>query len=315
MAQNTSKGTRRRVTRKQLQQRRIMGLAALLLIIFLLSSGCASCIRCACGTDEPASQEIQPATEIGTDVTTAPAAATTTTVTTTSPPQYLVSSLPDSHQIPVTALSQYPELPTGNEITSLTMVLNHLGFEVTKEILANNFLTCAEPGEATFSQAFIGSPFDSSGYGCFSQVIIDTAQKYLKSQNSGRYVKTLNADNFDDLLYQVASNYPVLVWCSQDLEPINEEYCFTIYGSREETPAVTTAPAEGASEEITTTTQAETRTDVYWITNSTCVVLTGFDLENNTVTVIDPAQGEVTYNMEMFKSSYNALYKQAVIIY
>ncbi|MGN0632094.1 MAG: hypothetical protein ACI4JN_12290, partial [Ruminococcus sp.] len=81
----------------------------------------------------------------------------------------------------------------------------------------------------------------------------------------------------------------------------------------------TTAPAVTSETTETTTTAAinenEARQDVYWISNATCVVLKGYDVKNDTVTIIDPAQGEITYDMGMFKTSYNALYKQAVIIY
>jgi uncharacterized protein YvpB len=315
MGQNAStskKKKKKRITRKQLQRRRLMGLLALLVILFLISLSCASCVRCVCGigtgqegttTDPTAAAAVT--TEEATEATTATTEPTTQAET--LPQEYLVSTLPDSHSISVPVLSQYPDLPTGNEITSLTMVLNYLGFDVTDVTLANNFLTCAERGTATFSQAFIGSPFDSNGLGCFAPVIVDTAQKYLASQNSGRYVKSLSADDFDEILLHVASNHPVLVWVSQDLEPVSEEYCFTIYET-----ATTDATEEG---DTTAATVQSTSTDVYWISNATCVVLTGYDKVNNTVTVNDPTQGEVTYDMGLFKSSYNALYKQAVIIY
>ena len=318
MEPNTPQRKRSRVTRKQLQQRRIGALIVVLILIFLLSSGCASCIRCACKPDTPSVPEVQPST---TGTTAAAVLTQPPTEPATLPDEYLVDTMPEAHQITVDFVSQYPELPTGNEITSLTMVLNYLGFEVEKETLANNYLTCAETGMATFSQAYIGSPFDDYGMGCFAPVIVDAAQKYLHSQGSGRHVKVLNADDFDDILHRVASNYPVLVWVSQGLEPVEEEYCFTIYGN---TTAETTVPVGTAvpiGEEVPTTAPAETTTstasrqDVYWISNATCVVLTGYDLENNTVTVLDPSQGEVTYDMGLFKTSYNALYNQAVIIY
>ncbi len=320
MEQNTKRTTpkKRRVTRKQLQRRRLLGLLALLLILFLLSLCCSSCVRCVCGVNPSSSGQSPTETTNAEMKKTTPAPTEPTTV----PVEYLVSTLPQSHQITIDFISQYPELPTGSEVTSLTMVLKSLGFDVTKQILANNFLTCADAGMATFSQAYIGSPFDDSGMGCFAPVIVDAAQKYLKSQNSARTVKSLNADNFEDILLRVASNHPVIVWINQDLELMQEEYCFTV-SSYAEPP--TTAPAvvnvgesntttETAAPEITTT-QEETKQDVYWIPNATCVVLTGYDLENKTVTVLDPAQGEVTYDMEMFKTSYNALYKQAVLIY
>lgn len=315
---------RKRVTRKQLRNRRIGGLIALLLIIFLISNGCASCIRCACSSDY---EEKKPAM-----TTTATTTTTVTTAVTTAesllPSEYLVGSLPDAHQITIPIIKQKPELPTGSEVTSLAMVLSYLGYDVTKEELAASYLTCAERGTATFSQAFIGSPFEDDGLGCFAPVIVDTAQKYLRTQGSNRYAKALNADTFEDVLLRVASNHPVIIWINHDLELQTEEYCFTVYGGGlTTTPSVTTTTASmnGTIPAGTTTTTVTTvpsvgnttssKQDVYWIPNATCVVLTGYDIENKTVTVVDPSQGEITYDMGMFKTSYNALSKQAVIVY
>lgn len=290
MEQNKPK--KKRVTRKQLQRRRIGGLIVLIILIFLICKGCISCFSCMCSKIDSVAESIKP-----TEPTEPAATAATTVVTTTPlPPETLISELPDSHELDVPVVYKGQELPTGNEIASLTMVLNYLGFDVSKTELAQNYLTCAEKGEATFSQAFIGSPFESDGIGCFAPVISDTAQKYLRAQSSGRNVKNLNADRFDDVLLRVASGYPVLVWVNQDLELRQEEYCFTLYG-----------------EGLVTT--ALKKQDIYWISNATCVVLCGYDLTNETVTVIDPAQGKLTYDMGMFKTSYNALYKQAIVIY
>ncbi len=315
---------RKRVTRKQLRNRRIGGLIALLLIIFLISNGCASCIRCACSSGN---EEKKPA------MTTTATTTVTTAVTTTEsllPSEYLVGELPDAHQITIPIIKQRPELPTGSEVTALAMVLSHLGYDVTKEELATSYLTCAERGTATFSQAFIGSPFEEDGLGCFAPVIVDTAQKYLRTQGSNRYAKALNADTFEDVLLRVASNHPVIIWINHNLELQTEEYCFTVYGGGLTTTSAFTTTTTSMNGIIPTDTGTITTTvttvppvgnttsskqDVYWIPNATCVVLTGYDLENNTVTVVDPSQGEVTYDMGMFKTSYNALSKQAVIVY
>lgn len=327
MEENRQQRPKKKVTRRQLRRRRIGGLIVLLLIIFLLSKGCASCIRCACGSSkDKADEESKAATTVVTEAT------ALTTTATTLPQEHLVETLPGSYKIDVPVIYNEPELPTGSEVTSLAMVLNYLGFDADKQVLAKSFLPCAERGEATFSQAFIGSPFESDGMGCFAPVIAETAQRYLSSQGSGRTVKVLNADSFDDVLLRVASGHPVIVWVNSNLELRQEEYCFTVYStggipamsttSPVQTSTIvlgTTAPVTSAAETTTVTSAAinanEAKQDVYWISNATCVVLTGYDTENDNVTVIDPAQGEVTYDMGMFKTSYNALYKQAVIIY
>lgn len=153
---------------------------------------------------------------------------TTELNTGTAEREYHVDHVPDAYRIDMEIVLQNPELPTGCEITSLTMVLNYLGFGVTKTELVDGYLTCKEPGTATFKEAFIGSPYDSSSYGCFAPVIIDTANKYLNSNNSGRIVKNLTGSDFDFLLKEVASNHPVIIWTSINQVDVYEDYAFTI---------------------------------------------------------------------------------------
>lgn len=325
MEENNQRPKKKRVTRRQLRRRRIGGLIVLLLIIFLLSKGCASCISCTCNLGEDDTDEKSTTTTVSTtDITTAPPIPESTL-----PKEQLVEVLPESHKIEVPVIYQEPELPTGSAATSLTMLLNYLGFNIDKVTIANDYMPRAKRGEATFSQAFIGDPTTNDGLGCFAPVIVETAQKYLRSQSSSRIVKTLNADSFDDVLLRVASDYPVLVWINSNLDLRQEEYCFTLYGpggvQTTTQPPVTsvvvlgTTAAETVQSDIETTTTtittSEQKQDVYWIPNATCVLLTGYDKINNTITVIDPMQGEMIYDMGMFKTSYNALYKQAVIIY
>ena len=68
-------------------------------------------------------------------------------------------------------IQQNPELPTGCEVTSLAMVLNHLGYKIDKCILADDFLNKGEIGSTDFSEAFVGNPRDDEGYGCYANVI------------------------------------------------------------------------------------------------------------------------------------------------
>ena len=50
------------------------------------------------------------------------------------------NSYPDSYELSIPYVSQYPQLPTGCEITSLTEVLHYLGYYIDKEELARNYL-------------------------------------------------------------------------------------------------------------------------------------------------------------------------------
>ena len=82
-------------------------------------------------------------------------------------PTYTLETMPLTYQLDVPIISQYPELPTGCEITSLTILLNYLGYNIDKTTLAKNYLNYTYSTSITFSDAFIGSPFNNDGYGCF----------------------------------------------------------------------------------------------------------------------------------------------------
>ena len=130
--------------------------------------------------------------------------------------------LPDSYSIDVDYIYQCPELPTGCEITSLTMLLNYLGFGVSKTDLADNYLEKDYMCTVSFNDAFIGDPRWDGGYGCFSPVIVRTAQKYLDTQQHGyKYiVENISGTKFEDLYEYIAQDNPVIIWCSMSQNDI-----------------------------------------------------------------------------------------------
>ena len=75
-------------------------------------------------------------------------------------------------------LNQLPELPTGCEVTSLTMVLNYLGYDADKTDIAANYLEKGDYPDANPNTTFVGTPFDKASYGCFAPVITDCANLY-----------------------------------------------------------------------------------------------------------------------------------------
>lgn len=305
---------KKRVTRTQARNRRIIALLLLALFVFLIRKGCVACVHSHNDKKNNTAAVTTTTTEETTTVpestsimleTTAPEPTPTIPQTTaTDPPtsEYLISGdLPTTYSIEVDPILQLPELPTGCEVTTLAMLLGAVGFQVDKVQLVEGYLTCKSEGEATFQQAFIGSPYDSAGYGCYAPVIVDTARKYLAAQNSGRIVKDLTGAKFEDLLREVASNHPVAVWASIDLMDIQEIYAYTIYNYVEtNSDGGTTTPKD---------------LDVYWLENEHVYLLKGYDLNRNVVIVNDSLNGEMEYDMDRFKECYEQCYKQAVIIY
>ena len=305
---------KKRVTRTQARNRRIIALLLLALFVFLIRKGCVACVHSHNDKKNNTTAVTTTTTEETTTVpestsimleTTAPEPTPTIPQTTaTDPPtsEYLISGdLPTTYSMEVDPILQLPELPTGCEVTTLTMLLGAVGFQVDKVQLVEGYLTCKNEGEATFQQAFIDSPYDTAGYGCYAPVIVDTARKYLAAQNSGRIVKDLTGAKFEDLLREVASNHPVAVWASIDLVDIQEVYAYTIYNYTETNSDGSTSTPKDL--------------DVYWLENEHVYLLNGYDLDRNVVIVNDSLNGEMEYDMNRFKECYEQCYKQAVIIY
>ena len=90
---------------------------------------------------------------------------------------------PNSFSLDIPFVSQYPELPTGCEIPSLTEVLNYLGYGIDKETLARNYLDMRDTvTQGCFVEYFWGSPWKTTGSGCFAPAIANVANSFLKSK-------------------------------------------------------------------------------------------------------------------------------------
>lgn len=190
-------------------------------------------------------------------------------------------------QLEAEPILQHPELPTGCEVTSLTMALRFAGYDVSKEELADQFLDKAPPGSVSYKSAFWGNPREAESFGCYAPVIVKAANKYLASQKSDKTATNLTGASLDDLLSEVRMGYPVIVWGSMY---IDEEIVFS-YGWEIEGETVT------------------------WPSNEHCMLLIGFDLENNAVIVCDPLNGIVSYDKSAFQRHYETLERQAIVIY
>ena len=185
---------------------------------------------------------------------------------------------------------QNPELPTGCEITSLTMLLNHIGFDADKLDLADNYLPKGEYRKADYNKVFVGDPRTGKGYGCMAGVIVTTAEKYLDDQEdaSGWKVKDLTGSEPEELYAYVCKGDPVVVWASIDMGEIIPDY-------------------------VSWTEEGTGRT-ISWYGGEHCLLLTGYDLDDKLVYVNDPLKGKVTYDMDIFEQRYEEMQRNAVVI-
>ena len=190
---------------------------------------------------------------------------------------------------------QLPELPVGCEITALTILLRHYGFDADKTVLARDYLpkSSGNMREAegkvykdSFFDYFIGDPF-SRGYGCFSGAIVRAAERYIADNGGGYTVKNISGSDPDTLYQYLIEGTPVLCWATDGM--IEPEWFETWYDNA-------------------------TGEQLDWYLNEHCFVLAGFDIAAGTVTLNDPMKGIIDYNIDRFETRYAQMHSQAVVI-
>lgn len=192
--------------------------------------------------------------------------------------------LPASAQLDIPEVFQMPELPTGCESVALTMALMYEGFELDKTTIADDYLVYSEDGD--FSGGYVGDPKSAEGAGCFPPTIVETANAYLKEQNSTKTAVDVSGQSMETLFQYVAANRPVLVWTTMYmLDPEYTDEYFEIQGKQ-----------------------------YFWYGLEHCVVISGYDIESGTVTVNDPLEGIVERYMDDFERLYNDTGKYAVVL-
>lgn len=183
-------------------------------------------------------------------------------------------------------ISQLPELPTGCEVTSLTMVLNHLGINADKLDIADNYLTKGEYGVTDPRKAFVGNPrTEENSRGCYSPVLVEAANKYLSAKGSDKTAKDISGGDLEKLFPYIDKGIPVIVWGIMDCQ---------------KSEVVSIGEADGQT--------------LNWVRPEHCMVLVGYS--DTEITEADPYYGAIkTYTREQFKSGYNDLFKQAIAIF
>lgn len=116
----------------------------------------------------------------------------------------------------VPLLNQHPQLPTGCELTALTMLLQHQGVQVTKEQIAKEVKRVPTPysyqgklygGDP--SKGFVGDPFSSRGFGVYKDALLPIIEKYLPGRS-----QDLSGGDFSQVYAALDQGQPVLIWCT-----------------------------------------------------------------------------------------------------
>ena len=170
---------------------------------------------------------------------------------------------------------QFPELPSGCEVVSLTIVLRAAGFELSKTEIADNYLVVngSEWG-------FLTSPYEYNGGG-FPPGIVDAANSYLAEQDTLLEAHDLTGSSFDAICALVDTGIPVCVWTTLDFNEPNYDY------------------ALGATET--------------WFVNEHCVVLYG--ILGSEVLLANPLEGVQTVDAAQFARTYEQCGNMALAVY
>ena len=186
-----------------------------------------------------------------------------------------------TYKLNVDYISQYPELPTGCEMTSLTMVLNYYGYNVEKEELVDEYMIYRD-SEPT---GFDGDPYSADGGAMWPPALAAAATNFMEDHNDERVGIDVSGASLAELLHFIEDGIPVIVWVNGDFEPYIEYDGIQLW---EEDKVYYS----------------------YW--NEHCVVLTGFDEEN--VYIQNPQVGEEKISIEDFEEVYEICGKYAIII-
>ncbi len=195
--------------------------------------------------------------------------------------------MPSNKLIDLNLISKFPELPSGDEVTSLCMVLNYLGHKIDKCDLSDLYLS---KGPAHYTNIFVanaGNPKDTyNSYGCMPPVIVNAANKYIGINGGNFYAQDFSGINIDTLYYEVSKGNPVIVWACEEFDS---------------TPSV-----------FRTLVIDDQKT--YLKSNINTLVLIGYDYYKNTVTLANPSGNIFDVDMDLFEQRYAQVGSYAVII-
>lgn len=200
---------------------------------------------------------------------------------------------PTSRTLEVETIYQTPELPTGCEITALTMALRYAGYPVSKTAMAKDYLpkssnwyyVGSKKYGPDFRKVFSGDPFTNSGCVCSAPAIVAAADSYLTHVNGSHRAQDLTGTEPEELYSFVLQGTPVVVWVTIEMADRTVSGGWYV---------------------------AETEEYLEWSKMDHCAVLIGVDEDH--VIFNDPITGRVTYSKARFESVYEQRGNQAVIL-
>lgn len=188
---------------------------------------------------------------------------------------------------------QMPELPTGCEVTALTMALRYYGCDVSKTDMADQYLPTASPSfyyiggslcGPDINSYFVGSPFSTEGYACGAPAMCTAASSYFTANNVNMQAKDITGYTPERLYALLEQDVPVVVLVTINM--VDHYPDFSWYSP------------DGKHVSLGY--------------NDHGAVLIGYGPD--TVTLADPLAGEVTYSRSQFESVFRSRGSQCLIL-
>ncbi len=218
------------------------------------------------------------------------------TISAATQPETEPVEIPESILLEVPYISQKGLLPTGCELVSAKMLMEYYGVTVDINKIIENTASVypkAIDGRSYAPspyEAFIGSPWDETSFGCFPPVIVEMMNKLLPEGLTA-------VDTTGTELQVLAETYlpremPVLVWATISML---ETY-----------PGI---PWYLLDENGNTTDEI-----YYWPANEHCLVLVGYDSANYYFNDPYGGRGLVSYSRELVESRFADIGKFSVVV-
>lgn len=127
------------------------------------------------------------------------------------------------------AINQFPELPRGCEVTSLSMLLQHAGITADKMTLAKEIKKNPEPYRIENGKIYFGHPnegfigdmysFDNPGLGVYHKPVKELAEKYMPGS-----IEDLTGSDFEDLKIHLSDGRPVWIIINTAYKQLSDDF-------------------------------------------------------------------------------------------
>ncbi|EWG10615.1 C39 family peptidase [Cytobacillus firmus] len=140
-----------------------------------------------------------------------------------------VIKIKEEIMIDVPAINQFPELPRGCEVTSLSMLLQHAGVQADKMTLAKEIKKNPEPYRIEDGKIYFGHPnegfigdmysFDNPGLGVYHEPVKELAEKYMPGS-----IEDLTGSDFEDIKIHLSDGRPVWVIINTAYKQLSDDF-------------------------------------------------------------------------------------------